>query len=79
MMGKNEKTPITVNEQGYFLEDFDDREGTLYNHIQDLDRKISNAQFNIDQLNLGRVKAVELLAQSLEGKNEQAEEAETLN
>ena len=40
------------------------------NHINDLDRKLSSAQFNIDQLNVGRQKFVELLADSLENPEE---------
>ena len=74
-MGKNEKTPITVNDIEYFVEDMNDTQKAYLNHIQDLDRKLSNAQFNIDQLLMGRQKAVELFADALENPPE-AEEAE---
>ncbi len=67
-MGKNEKTPITVNDKEYFVDDFTEQEQIFWNHVQDLDRKLANAQFNVDQLNLGRMKAVELLAASLESE-----------
>ena len=56
-MGKNEKTPITVNEKEYFVEDMTEQEKTFLNHINDLDRKLASSQFNIDQLNLGRAKS----------------------
>lgn len=70
-MGKKEKTPITVNDKEYFVDDFSEQEQVYWNHIQDLDRKLANAHFNVDQLNLGRMKAVELLAQSLESEEPQ--------
>jgi len=70
-MGKNEKTPITVNDKEYFVDDFTEQEQMFWNHVQDLDRKLANAQFNVDQLNLGRMKAVELLAASLESEDAQ--------
>ena len=77
-MGKNEKTPITVNDTEYFVEDMNDTQKAYLNHIQDLDRKLGNAQFNIDQLHMGRQKAVELLADALENP-EEVEEAEVVN
>ena len=75
-MGKNEKTPITVNDKEYFVEDMTDTQKAYLNHVQDLDRKLSNAQFNIDQLSVGRGAFIEALANSLEAE---PEEAETVN
>ena len=75
-MAKDEKKTITVNEVEYNLDDFTDQQSALLNHINDLDRKLANAQFNIDQLHMGRQKAVELLAESLEAPTEQVEAAE---
>ncbi len=77
-MGKNEKTPITVNDIEYNVEDMNDTQKAYLNHVQDLDRKLGNAQFNLDQLSIGRQKFVELLAESLENP-EEVEEAETVN
>ena len=77
-MGKNEKTPITVNDKEYNVEDMNDTQKAYLNHVQDLDRKLGNAQFNLDQLSIGRQKFVELLAESLENP-EEVEEAETVN
>ena len=65
-MGKDEKTPITVNEKDYFIEDMTDEQVTCINHIKDLDRKLSSARFNVDQLNVGRDAFVNMLAASLE-------------
>ena len=69
-MGKNEKTPITVNEKEYFVEDMSKTQTTWLNHLNDFDRKLGNAYFNVDQLNLGRQKALELLAYALENPGE---------
>ena len=65
-MAKDKKTSITVNDKEYFIEDFNETEMNAYNHIQDLDRKLANAQFNIDQLQVGRNGFVNILAASLE-------------
>ncbi|MDB4631460.1 hypothetical protein OAF61_03140 [Pseudomonadales bacterium] len=77
-MGKNEKTPITVNDIEYNVEDMTETQKAYLNHVQDLDRKMGNAQFNLDQLSIGRQKFVELLAESLENP-EEVEEAEVVN
>ena len=77
-MGKNEKTPITVNDIEYNVEDMTETQKAYLNHVQDLDRKLGNAQFNLDQLSIGRQKFVELLADGLENP-EEVEEAEVVN
>jgi hypothetical protein len=73
-MGKNEKTPITVNDKEYFVEDLSDQQQVMINHINDLDRKLASARFNVDQLVVGREAFVNLLAQSLESAEETPEE-----
>ena len=40
----------------------------LVNHCLDLDRKIASAQFNLDQLRVGRDAFVKMLKDSLETK-----------
>jgi hypothetical protein len=69
-MAKDEKKTITVNEVEYNLDDFTAEQSVLLNHIQDLDRKLSNAQFNLDQLMVGREAFVQRLAASLEQPQE---------
>ena len=71
-MGKDKKTPITVNDVEYIIEDMTDEQKTLLNHVNDLDRKLGSAQFNLDQLNVGRQKFIELLAASLESEADEA-------
>jgi hypothetical protein len=65
-MGKNEKTPITVNEKEYFVDDMTEQQQAMVNHITDLDRKMASMRFNLDQLNVGRDAFVNMLTQSLE-------------
>lgn len=67
-MGKNEKTPITINDKEYMVEDMTDNQRIMLNHIQDLDRKLSNAQFNLDQLKIGREAFINMLASSVEAE-----------
>ena len=64
-MGKNEKTPITIEGVDYAYEDLTAEQQVLFNHCIDLDRKISSAQFNLDQLNVGKNAFFGLLKNSL--------------
>jgi hypothetical protein len=64
-MGKNEKTPIIIDDVEYAFEDMTDEQKTLVNHVADLDRKISSAQFNLDQLRVGKSAFVNMLSESL--------------
>lgn len=70
-MAKQEKNTITVNDVEYNVDDFTDEQKTLLNHVTDLDRKLGNAQFNLDQLMVGREAFVARLAVSLEAEPEE--------
>ena len=65
---KKDKTVITVNDEEYIYEDMTDEQKALINHINDLDRKISTSQFNLEQLNFGKNAFVNALSQSLESE-----------
>jgi len=71
-MAKNDKTPITVNDIEYIVEDMTDEQKTLLNHVNDLGRKLDNARFNMDQLAVGRDAFVARLAEALENPAEDA-------
>ena len=73
-MAKKEKNTITVNDVEYNVDDFTDEQKILLNHVTDLDRKLGNAQFNLDQLMVGREAFIVRLAASLEAPEEDAEE-----
>jgi cell division protein ZapA (FtsZ GTPase activity inhibitor) len=71
-MAKDEKKTITVNDKQYNVEDLKEQQVAMVNHIQDLDRKLANARFNVDQLTVGREAFVDMLAKSLESEEEAA-------
>jgi len=64
-MGQDKKTPITINDKEYQYEDLTTEQQALFNHCIDLDRKISSAAFNIDQLQVGKQAFIKLLEDSL--------------
>ena len=67
-MAKDEKKTITVNDVEYNMDDLNDQQIAMVNHINDLDRKLANAHFNVDQLQVGRDAFVNMLAKSLESE-----------
>ena len=64
-MGKEKKTPIEIDEKEYFFEDLTDEQKALVNHIADLDRKIVNSKFNLEQLEFGKNAFVDALKKTL--------------
>jgi hypothetical protein len=64
-MGQDKKTPITINDVEYQYEDLTQEQQALFNHCIDLDRKIGSAQFNLDQLNVGKNAFFKLLEEAL--------------
>lgn len=64
-MAKDEKKTITVNDVTHNVEDLTEQQVAMVNHIQDLDRKLANARFNVDQLTVGREAFVDMLAREL--------------
>jgi|TARA_R110000823_G_C15795159_1_gene486593 hypothetical protein len=71
-MGKNEKTPIIINDVEYSYEDMTNEQQVIINHVADLDRKLSSAKFNVDQLEVGKSAFVKMLTDSLSVENIQA-------
>ena len=69
-MGKNKQTPITVNDKEYIFQDMTEQQQAMVNHINDLDRKLASARFNVEQLSFGREKFFEELVKSLEAQDE---------
>ena len=72
-MGKDKKTPqtVTIDDKEYNVDDLTQEQVSMVNHVADLDRKLSSAQFNLDQLNVGRGAFMNMLTESL--KVEEAE------
>jgi hypothetical protein len=75
-MMANTKNPITIDGVEYTFEDMTEQQKALVNHCLDLDRKIANAQFQLDQLRVGKDAFFAMLKQSLAEQPEHAEEVE---
>ena len=47
---QKEKPVITIDNKEFNIEDMTGEQQAMINHINDLDRKIAQSQFNLDQL-----------------------------
>jgi|TARA_R110000868_G_scaffold313716_1_gene574680 cell division protein ZapA (FtsZ GTPase activity inhibitor) len=65
-MTNDEKKTITVNDKPYNVEDLNEQEIVMVNHVADLDQKLMAARFNVDQLQVARDSFVGMLTNSLE-------------
>ena len=63
---------ITINDKDYTEDQLTDQQKVIINHIGDLDRKIRNTQFSLDQLTVGKEAFVKMLTESLESDEEAA-------
>lgn len=70
-MGKEKKTPVIIDDVEYEFDDMADDQKAMVNHLIDLDRKIGSAQFNLDQLNVGKQAFLNMLRESLAKKDEE--------
>jgi hypothetical protein len=68
-MAEKQTATITINGTDYNVDDLSNDQKTLIAHIQDLDRKIRSAQFNLDQLNVGRDAFANALQSSLSAED----------
>jgi hypothetical protein len=64
-MAEKKPATITINDRDYTEDQLTDQQKVIINHVADLDRKIRSAQFNLDQLTVGRDAFVNMLAASL--------------
>lgn len=65
-MGEKKTNPVTIDGVEYQFEDMTPEQQVLINHVADLDRKLSSAKFNVDQLQVGRDAFFTMLKQSLD-------------
>lgn len=56
---------ITINDIDYTEDQLTDDQKVMINHIADLDRKVSSAQFNLNQMIVGKQGFVRMLTDSL--------------
>ncbi len=69
MSKKQKEQTITIDDKEHKVDDLTQEQIAMVNHVSDLDRKLSSAQFNLDQLNVGRNAFMNMLTESL--KNEE--------
>jgi len=82
-MAKDTKNAIFIDNVEYDHDSLSDEQKVLFSHCLDLDRKISSAQFNLDQLRIGKDAFFGMLKNSLIASKaiaeaNQAEEVETV-
>jgi len=73
-MAEKKTNTISINGTDYTEDQLTDQQKVMVNHVTDLDRKIKSAQFNMDQLNVGKQAFMQLLTASLEAPAEEAVE-----
>ena len=65
-MAEKQTQVITINDKEYTQDQLTDQQKVMINHVADLDRKIRSAQFNLDQLTVGRDAFMQMLNASLQ-------------
>lgn len=68
-MSEKKTQTIVIDDVEHDLESMTNEQKMLVQHCLDLDRKISSAQFNLDQLRVGKDAFVKMLKDSLEIKD----------
>jgi cell division protein ZapA (FtsZ GTPase activity inhibitor) len=70
MADKKNKTSVTIDDKEYFLEDMSEK-GRLFQHATDLDRKINNLVFQVEQMQLGRENVMSKLLEEVDLKEDE--------
>ena len=65
-MAEKQTKTVTINGTDYTEDQLTDQQKVMINHIADLDRKMGSAQFNLDQLQVGKQACMDMLTKSLE-------------
>ena len=76
MTDKKTKTPVTIDETEYMLEDMSQVGQRLVQHTADLDRKLQNLGFQLEQMQMGRDSVWSKLQEEIKVK--EIEEAEVV-
>ena len=72
-MAEKQTKTVTINGTDYTEDQLTDQQKVMINHVADLDRKMGSAQFNLDQLAVGKQAFMDMLTKSLE-ETEEAQE-----
>jgi|TARA_R110002072_G_C7827618_1_gene523874 hypothetical protein len=70
MTDKKTKTPVTIDETEYMLEDMSQVGQRLVQHTADLDRKLQNLGFQLEQMQMGRDSVWAKLQEEIKVKEE---------
>ena len=73
MSKDNKSQMITINDVEYDTATFTEEQVALTNHCLDLDRKIGNMNFQLQQLQVGKDSFLKMLTESLETVDESFE------
>jgi hypothetical protein len=65
MTVEDKKTVIKIDDVDYTEDQLTDQQKVMINHINSLQQKINSAQFNLDQLSVGKDAFVNMLKASL--------------
>ena len=71
-----DKKVITIDDKDYTEDQLTDAQKVMINHINSLSQKIGSAEFNLDQLKVGRDAFTKMLRVNLDEEIIEAEEAE---
>ena len=66
MTTEDKKAVITINDVEYTEDQLTDQQKVMINHINSLQQKIGSAEFNLDQLKVGKEAFVNMLTASLD-------------
>ena len=65
-MAEKQTKTISINGTDYTEYQLTDQQKVMINHVADLDLKMGSAQFNLDQLAVGKQAFMDMLTKSLE-------------
>ena len=68
-----DKKVITIDDKDYTEDQLNDTQKVIINHINSLSQKIGSAEFNLDQLKVGKDAFIKMLTESLKEEQEEAE------
>tara|TARA_R100000951_G_C2621495_1_gene174616 strand:- start:908 stop:1123 length:216 start_codon:yes stop_codon:yes gene_type:complete len=71
MTDKKNKTSVNIDDKEYFLEDMSEKAQRLLQHATDLDRKINNLVFQVEQMQLGRENVMSKLLEEVDLKEDE--------
>lgn len=72
-----DKKVITINDKEYTEDQLTDQQKVIINHINSLQQKIGSAEFNLDQLKVGKDAFMNMLNVSLEEQENKEEAAQS--